>query len=300
MTSSTLSIINDWLAARLDAKALSFVNNTQAEILAGIADKRFSVLISLASRHIPRVPLAPSVAELQAAAKIVTGWNPQAWSLLEAVRVSFVLARTDLLANDFADKFNGWFTYADEGEACAYYRSLALLPEPKRFVWRAAEGCRTNMRTVFMSVTCDSSYPYLCFDNVAWNQMVVKAIFTETPLVRIYGLDQRLSSTLAVMVLDYIDERRSAGRTIPVDAWLCLGDHYDERVEQSLTLALASTQVSQQAAALLALARAKRIDTLSRLQQEHTDPRLVPVFNQAQTSVITQYDFDDIIAGLES
>lgn len=293
-------MINDFLAARLDAKALSFVKNTQAEIVAGCADARFSVLISLASRHIPRLPLAPSAAEIQAAAQAVIGWNPQAWTMLETVRVSFVLARTDLLASDFADKFNAWFTYADEGEACAYYRALSLLPEPKRFVWRAAEGCRTNMRTVFMSVTCDSSYPYLCFDDVAWNQMVVKAIFTETPLTRIYGLDQRLSSTLAIMVLDYIDERRSAGRTVPVDAWLCLGDHYDERVEQSLALALDSTHISQRAAALLALARAKRTDKLSSLEQQNTDPRLVPVFKQALTGVITQYAFNDIIASLES
>lgn len=300
MTSSCLSMINDFLASRLDAKALSFVKNTQAEIVAGCADSRFSALVSLASRYIPRLTLSPSVAEVEAAGKLVSGWSPAAWSLLEAVRVSFVLSRTDLLASDFGDKFNGWFTYADEGEACAYYRSLSLLPEPKRFVWRAAEGCRTNMRTVFMAVTCDSPYPSLCFDDVAWNQMVVKAIFTETPLVRIYGLDQRLSSTLAVMVLDYIDERRSAGRSVPVDAWLCLGDHYDDRVEQSLALALNSDQIQQRAAALLALSRAKRTDKLTGLQQQNTDSRLVPIFKKALTGVITQYVFNDIIASLES
>lgn len=300
MTSSTLSMINDFLAARLDAKALSFVKNTQAEIVAGIPDARFSVLISLASRYIPRVSLSPTAAEIQAAAQAVTGWNPQMWSMLETVRVSFVLSRTDLLASDFGDKFNAWFIYADEGEACAYYRSLSLLPEPKRFVWRAAEGCRTNMRTVFMSVACDSPYPYLCFDDVAWNQMVVKAIFTETPLARIYGLDQRLSSTLAVMVLDYIDERRSAGRSVPLDAWLCLGDHYDERVEESLGVALNASQIDQRAAALLALARAKRTDKLSSLQHQNTDLRLTSVFKQALTGVITQYTFNDIITSLES
>lgn len=300
MTSSTLSMINDFLGARLDAKALSFVKDTQAEIVAGIPDARFSVLVSLASRYIPRVPLAPSATEIQAAAQIVTGWNPQAWSMLETVRVSFVLSRTDLLASDFGDKFNAWFTYADEGEACAYYRCLSLLPEPKRFVWRAAEGCRTNMRTVFMAVSCDSSYPYQCFEDVAWNQMVVKALFTETPLARIYGLDQRLSSTLAVMVLDYIDERRSAGRSVPTDAWLCLGDHYDERVEQSLALALDSGQISARAAALLALSRAKHKNKLIGLQQQNTDPRLVPVFKQALMGVITQYVFNDIIVSLES
>jgi len=300
MSNSTLSVINEFLMARLDAKAQTFVRNTQAEIAAGIADSRFSALVSLASRYIPRQLLNPTAAELQLAANSVKGWNPEAWSLLEAVRVSLVLSRPDLLSAEFGDTFNRWFTYADEGESCAYYRALAVMPDPQRFVWRAAEGCRTNMRTVFMAVACDSAYPATCFDEVAWNQMLVKAIFTETPLTRIYGLDQRLSSTLAIMVLDYMDERRSAGRSVPVDAWLCLGDYFDARVEQHVAWALASNPINQSAAALLALARAKRRDQLTRLQQQNTEPQLAAVYEQALSVTITQQQFKDIIASLAS
>ncbi len=225
MISSILSFIQQLLAARLDSKAADFVRNAQQEIQANIVDKRFTVLISLASRYIPRSTLSPSDADLALAEQLLPGWSPASWSLLEAVRVSFILANKDVAAADFAERFSQWFTYADEGEQCAYYRAIPLLPEPQRFVWRAAEGCRTNMRSIFMSVACDSPFPVKHFDEVAWNQLVVKALFTETPLWRVYGLDNRLSDTLAVMVLDYMDERRSAGRSIPIDAWLCLGNY---------------------------------------------------------------------------
>lgn len=300
MNRSILLMMNGFLAARLDAKALAFLTNTQAEIGAGVADARFSALVSLSSRYIPKRPLALTAEELADAQREVKGWSPCDWSLLEAARVSLVLTRPDVSADGFAEKFNHLFIYADEGESCAYYRSLPLLPEPKRFVWRAAEGCRTNMRTVFMAVACDSPYPCLHFDDVAWNQMVVKALFTETPLTRIYGLDQRLSSTLAIMVLDYMDERRSAGRTLPVDAWLCLGSYHDERVAQAVALAWASGQLAQQAGALFALARSKRNDSLMALQQNNTVPRLVPIFEQVLAGKVSQQDFETIISNVDN
>lgn len=231
MTATLFSLIQQLLAARLDARAAEFMHNTQTEIQAGLADARFTALISLASRYIPRRALSPSDVELTLAEQLLPGWSPRDWTLLETARVCLILARTDLASADFGTRFSGWFNYADEGELCAYYRAIPLLPGPERFTWRAAEGCRTNMRSIFMSVACDSPYPVQYFDDVAWNQLVVKALFTETPLARVYGLDKRLSPNLAVMVLDYMDERRSAGRSIPPDVWLCLGDYRDARVD---------------------------------------------------------------------
>ncbi len=294
MTSSILSFIQQLLAARLDSKAADFVCSTQQEIQANIVDKRFTVLISLASRYIPRSTLSPSDADLALAEQLLPGWSPASWSLLEAVRVSFILANKDIAAADFAERFSQWFTYADEGEQCAYYRAIPLLPEPQRFVWRAAEGCRTNMRSIFMSVACDSPFPVKHFDEVAWNQLVVKALFTETPLWRVYGLDNRLSDTLAVMVLDYMDERRSAGRSIPIDAWLCLGNYHDTRVGTAIAAAL--TGDSQQAcAAILALARAQNTQALQKLKDQTQDSQRLAFIQQALTQPIDQYAFQQLL-----
>jgi hypothetical protein len=294
MTASILSFVQQLLAARLDPKAADFVRTTQQEIQANIVDKRFTVLISLASRYIPRSTLSPSDAELALAEQLLPGWNPASWSMLEAVRVSFILANKDVAAADFAGRFSQWFTYADEGEQCAYYRAIPLLPEPQRFVWRAAEGCRTNMRSIFMSVACDSPFPVKHFDEVAWNQLVVKALFTETPLWRVYGLDSRLSDTLAVMVLDYMDERRSAGRSIPIDAWLCLGKYQDSRVDAAIAAALAGD--SQQAcAAILTLARAQNTQALQQLKDQTQDSQRLALIQQALLGPIDQYAFQQLL-----
>lgn len=296
MTKTILSYVNDLLGSRLDAKALEFIAAAQREVHSGIEDARFTALISLTSRHIPRRLLAASASECATAGKILPGWNPQSWSLLEVARVALVLAHPDLSQAGFSERFNRWFNYADEGELCALYRAIPLLPEPQRFVWRAAEGCRTNMKSVFMAVACDSPFPAQYFDDIAWNQMLVKALFTEIPLGRVYGLDQRLSTTLAHMVLDFMDERRSAGRDIPVDAWLCLDLSKDPRVDKFILLALDAESLKTRSAAVMGLGRAERIDILQQLLKDYSDPRLQVVIQQALDGEVDQYAFHTLIS----
>lgn len=223
MSKPCLALLNSVLAVRVNSTTQEFIQRTQDQISTGVTDDRFTQLVSLASRHVPRQPLAPSGAELERAAALIPGWSPKAWSLLDTVRVSFVLARADLAEPAFAQRFNQWFRFADEGESCAYYRALCLLPEPQQHVWRAAEGCRTNMRSVFSAVACDSPYPFLYFDDLAWSQMLLKALFIGEPLGNIYGVNLRTTPELVAMVNDYIDERRSAGRDIPADVQLLVG-----------------------------------------------------------------------------
>lgn len=222
MSNSCLALLNGVLAVRVNSTVNEFVRNTQEHISTGVTDDRFTQFVSLASRHVPRQLLAPTLDELAAAQQLLPGWSLQHWTLLELVRITFVLARRDLTALEFPTSFNRWFTFADEGEACAYYRSLCLLPNPERHVWRAAEGCRTNMRTVFTAVACDSPYPLHYFSQVAWNQLVLKALFIGEPLNNIYGVNLRTTPELIAMVNDFVDERYSAGRSIPDDVCLLL------------------------------------------------------------------------------
>jgi hypothetical protein len=223
MSNPCLALLNSVLAVRVNSAVNEFVLRTQDVISTGVTDDRFTQLVSLASRHLPRQMLDPSAAELALAHDLIPGWSFQAWSLLDVARVSFVLSRPDLPEPEFAQRFNQWFRFADEGESCAYYRALCLLPAPEQHVWRAAEGCRTNMRSVFAAVACDSAYPFLHFDDLAWNQMLLKALFIGEPLTKIYGFNLRTTPELIAMVNDYIDERCSAGRDIPADVQLLLG-----------------------------------------------------------------------------
>src|SRR5690349_8303394 len=222
-----------WIAAALESRlapaGAAFLASARDEIRAGCETSRFCGLLSLASRHVPASLLAPTREELSEAGAALEGWNPERWTLRETARVALVLARTDLQVASGVAAIEAAFAYADMGEACALYKSLALLPEPRRFAARAAEGARTNIRAIFESAVCDTPFPVRWFDDVAWRQCVMKALFVEAPLWRVHGLDGRLDAELARMALDLAEERRSAGRHVNPLLWMCLGTHGGER-----------------------------------------------------------------------
>ena len=252
----TKSFLEALLAARLQPSASAFLADASAEIGAGVDDVRFSSLISLASRH-ARGPLAPSGDERAEAGRLLPGWDPERWDLLETLRVVLVLSRPDLGDDGTVSAIESVFEYADEGEARALYRSLAHLPGGERFAWRAGEGCRTNIVPVFEAVACDTPFPAQHFDELAWNQLCIKAVFIGAPLWRVHGLDERHNPELARMALDLVEERRSAGRAIQPELWLCLGTLGGERALPALCeeLERATTDLERKAA-WIGLARA--------------------------------------------
>jgi len=210
------------LAARLPAPSQAWLAQACAEVARGLPDRRFGELVSAASRHARREPLAPAEAERARAAAALEGLEIERWSLLEALRVRLVLARGDLELPTAVRALESAFQFADERELCALYRSLALLPDPGRFAWRAGEGCRSNMRSVFEATALDTPYPLRWFDEPAFNQCVIKAIFIGAPVARIFGLERRRNRELTRMALDLAAERRSAGRPVPDDLWLAV------------------------------------------------------------------------------
>jgi hypothetical protein len=255
---STNDLLEPILAPRLAPSARAWIESAVAEVGAGADEARFAVLLSAASRHARRTPLAPSREESARAAAAAGGLEIERWNLLETLRVRLVLARRDLDRPSAVEALESLFRHADEGELCALYRSLALLPDGGRFTWRAGEGCRTNMRSVFEAVACDTPFPARRFDEAAFNQCAVKAIFIGAPLWRVQGLDRRLSPELARMALDLADERRSAGRPVQHELWLALGAHGGARALESIERELdpGNPDLLGRAAAAFALVRA--------------------------------------------
>jgi hypothetical protein len=205
-----------------------------------------------------------------------------------------ILAHPDLRSDGPADALEETFTHADVGELGALYRSLALLPHPKRFLWRATEGCRTNIRPVFEAIACDNPYPALNFDDTAWNQLVIKAIFVEAPVWRIWDLDSRLSPELSRMALDLVEEKRSAGRKIPPQLWLCLGEHPGERGLAQLQQELSSVESSGRRAAILALARAGARHQLEAIETSEIEPEVSETLRLALDGQCDQTTFAEL------
>jgi len=268
---ATRGLIAEMLAERLSEAARDWYRAAREELAGGTDSARFAALISLASRHAPRADLAPSDAQRAAARELLEGWDPRRWTCLDGLRVGLVLSRGDLSEPSAEAALEDAFRYADEGELRALYRCLAHLPAPERFSWRAREGCRTNIVPVFEAVACDTPYPSRYFDDIAWNQLIIKAVFIGASLWRVFGLDGRLSEELARMALDLADERRSAGRVVQPELWLCLGSHGGERALASLQHELDNGPALGRRAAALALARRGERDKLQAALDAETD-----------------------------
>lgn len=278
---SALDVCLALLAPRLEPAQLAWLERTRSELSAGADDDRFCQLLSQASRFAPRTPLAPSSQGLAAASEVLEGWNPERWTTLECLRVALVLSLPGLVGARGVRALEEAFRYADIGEMCALYKALALAPAPDRFVWRAGEGARSSMRAIFESACCDTPFPVKHFDDLAWRQAVIKCMFIEAPMWRVWGLDTRLDPELARMALDLVEERRSAGRAINPELWICLGRHGGARGLDQLEREIRTDSPRARAAAGLALARARSLDRLQSALAGEQDSFVRQVFTEA-------------------
>jgi hypothetical protein len=105
----------------------------------------------------------------------------------------------------------------DSAERSAVLRTLMLRPTAERVAPIAIEACRSNVQVVFEAVACENPYAARYFPAEAFQQLVLKALFTGVPLARIEGLEARRTPDLARMAAGYASELRAAGRPVSAD-----------------------------------------------------------------------------------
>ena len=102
-------------------------------------------------------------------------------------------------------------------------RGLALFPGGPALKSLALGAGRADSLLLFSALALDNPYPATYYAEQEFNQMVLKALFNRLSIERIEGLERRTGPDLARMCMDYIAERRAAGRDVPPDIWLALG-----------------------------------------------------------------------------
>jgi hypothetical protein len=145
----------------------------------------------------------------------------EAWTLEDAGRLAFLLARHDALGPDrFSGEATACFEQGDSREQRSWLRGVGFLPDSKQYLPLVIDACRTNILPIFEAVACENAYPARYFPERNFNQLVLKALFNSVALARIQGLAARRNPELARMATDYAAERRAAGRSIPADIGL--------------------------------------------------------------------------------
>ena len=245
-------LLERWLGLRLPVDAQTWLGDAAQKLRNG-SDADLYRSVSLVTRKIGKADLELGPAEMKQAAVAREGWNPSDWSLDQAARIYLLLVSASDGAT-FLRRLDQLCNTADVGELVAFYRGLPLYPDQPRYVMRAAEGIRTNMKAVFEAVAHRNPYPSEQLSEPAWNQMVLKTLFIDSKLHPIVGLDRRANPTLARMLCDYAHERWAAGRPISPELWRCVGPHASGEMLSDLGRVLEKGTDPERKAAALALA----------------------------------------------
>jgi hypothetical protein len=136
------------------------------------------------------------------------------WPLDRLCRVWLLTQVNPADKSTYVEKIETLFLGASMNELVALYSALPVLAYPEEWQKRCAEGIRSNIGTVLEAIMYDNPYPCACLEEGAWNQMILKAFFTDKDIDRIIGVDRRANPALSVALFDYAQERRSAGRPI--------------------------------------------------------------------------------------
>ncbi len=249
------ALMTDWLARQLPASSMDWLWTQARHLGAGASERDINLAISLVPRKLGKadLDLRPEDPALAAAAR--PGWDPQGWSVDQAGRLILLLALGES-GPVFARRLQSLFAMADLGEAMAILRGLPLFPDPELHLALARNGGRSGMRPIFEALAHRSPYPAEMFDQEGWNQLVLKALFIETTLAPIQGLDRRANPLLMRMLCEYAHERWAAGRTVSPELWRCVGPWADAAARADLDRVMRDGDPTERAAAGAALAAA--------------------------------------------
>lgn len=121
------------------------------------------------------------------------------------------------------------FQQGDLNELTILYKALPFYAYANEWTGRCAEGIRSNMGTVLEAIMYENPYPEGHLSEAAWNQMILKAIFTDKTLTFIQGLDKRNNERLATSLLDFAEERLAAGRQVDPEIWRLTSSYFPEK-----------------------------------------------------------------------
>ncbi len=147
--------------------------------------------------------------------RVRPGFTVTGWTLDRLARVWWLLQLPVDEQTTYVNTISQLFKAGELNELVALYSALPVLAYPEAWRFQATEGIRNNIADVQSAIMLHNPYPRDYFDEAAWNQMVLKAFFTDKDVTQITGLNERKNARLAQTLADYVAERRAAGRSLP-------------------------------------------------------------------------------------
>ncbi|MFZ6874728.1 EboA domain-containing protein [Undibacterium sp. Di27W] len=221
-TAAALAQLDSWIAPRSTPEALFWFRLQCQQISTAKQERDVYKAMGMAARKLGKADLNLSGEELVSAHALRPGFDPSGWSLDLAARVAFLLASYSGDDAQFARQLDNIADSAEINELIALYSGFPLYPAAHVIEHRAREAIRSSMRPIFEAMAHRNPYPMQEFDEAAWNQMLVKCFFLDSPLWPVQGLEQRNNPALANILIDLAHERWAAGRAVSPELWRCV------------------------------------------------------------------------------
>ncbi|MGN6247658.1 MAG: EboA domain-containing protein [Ginsengibacter sp.] len=159
---------------------------------------------------------------------LLPGFEMEGWTIDRLCRVWLLASLDSREQQAYVKRIESLFLQAEMNELIALYSALPFLDYPNAWNLRCAEGIRSNIGNVLEAIMYHNPYPAAYLDEAAWNQMVIKAFFTEKDVNKIVGLDERANKNLANTLFDYAEERIAASRSVNPQIWRLTAKFADE------------------------------------------------------------------------
>jgi hypothetical protein len=251
------SLFISFLTKNASEDSLTWLKQKADVLKTNFSEKDFYLAFSLLSRHFSKDTLKLPDDYVKSVSQLRQGFDISGFTSVQSARVFLVLAIPTDDKVRFVKILNNLFSTGEVNELVALYSALPLLSYPESLKARGSEGIRTNMTVVFDAIALNNPYPADFLDDDAFNQMVLKAVFIERPLDKIYGLDTRANENLARMLSDYAHERWAASRYVTPELWRPVGPFIDDRLLKDIERLLEQGSELEKQAAVLAVKSSK-------------------------------------------
>jgi len=181
------------------------------------------------------------------------GFTVENWTSDRLGRLCLLLHLDPSDQEKYIKTIENLFLAAEVSELVALYSALPVLAWPDRWKLRCAEGIRSNIGLVLEAIMYHNPYPEKYLDENAWNQLILKAFFTDKDIIQIPGIDERANAGLAHTLIDYAHERWAANRKINPFLWRFTSKFLDEGFLPDLKRVLLEGSLREKQAAALTL-----------------------------------------------
>ena len=117
---------------------------------------------------------------------------------------------------------NDIYRYGDNLEKAALIKGLFHLDVTGAALELAITATRTNDADLFSAIALSNPYPYCYFDDLHWQQLVLKTLHLKLPITDVHGIKNRLSKSLSAKTMLYLEELALAGREYPAAIWAAI------------------------------------------------------------------------------